>query len=288
MNILLVLDKLGLIDDLEDIDPALFAEAKAAVTNPPAAPVYEYMALWAEETSTARTGSSQWSFGNGATGRIGIKIGDGWEIIEASVHAALARNGAEITVGLVDYQGAQNVTIGALPASLAEGHGTEGNLQRIVALDPALPVPDGAVLGVQTLAVRGSVGNTRAFMRCRRLVGSGSTEVVDPNHGDAPVFTRTLDASEALNRVASDGVSATLRVLPAGSFPMPIASLAFATGAFLGYRNDGDGTMTLSMIGAQLVDTNGALLSLLNVPSGTGVVVTKQADGNWTVEPLSQ
>ena len=135
------------------------------------APLYEYRDVWAEEGGSVNDGQAQWSFGNGATGNIGLPVGAGWEITEIGFHADSASNSAQVSVDVTDFGSGSAVTVATIDVAVADGHGQANNMYRVAEFDPPVVVPDGAVLGFRTRSRSGSVSDARVCVRLRRQVG---------------------------------------------------------------------------------------------------------------------
>ena len=139
-------------------------------------PVYEYRELWAEESGGATANSSEWSFGNGATGFLGLPIDAGWEIVQMGFHADTYPSTATIQVDAMDYSGpapgdAAARTLSSISLEDArDGGGDTNNAYKIVEISPAASVPAG-VLGFITRAMVGAISDVRVYVRLRRQVG---------------------------------------------------------------------------------------------------------------------
>lgn len=150
-------------------------EAIEAAGNSPKA--YEYRDIWAEEGSALRSGSAQFSFGNGATGYMGIPVDAGWEVESMFLMASTYASTAKVKVELMDYSGptpgsAASRAVASISLENArDGGGDTNNAYKIETFDEAVPVVgDIIVLGFITREVTGTVSNVRVGVRLRREV----------------------------------------------------------------------------------------------------------------------
>lgn len=141
-------------------------------------PLYEYRDVWAEESGGADAVSAEWSFGNGATGFIGLPFDAGWELIAISYHADTYPATASISVAVADYQiapsnAATNVLATISLASATDGGGTTNNACKYVDLSGApVTINDKAIIGFRTTEEVGSVSDHRVHARFRRQIGN--------------------------------------------------------------------------------------------------------------------
>ena len=147
-------------------------------------PLYEYKEIWAEESGGANANNSEWSFGNGATGFMGLPIDAGWEVIQMGFMADTYAATATIQVDLMNYGNvASNAganTIASIDlASATDGGGTTNNAYKMVDISPT-PIPvigTATVIGFITRGLSGSVSDSRVLARLRRQVGEYVSEV---------------------------------------------------------------------------------------------------------------
>lgn len=133
------------------------------------APLYEYRDLWVEESAALGANQDEWSFGNGATGSIGLPFSAGWELVELGFQADSANANGNITVALVNYTPAVN-QLATLTVD-GVGQGEPGHAWEIEDLSAApVAIPQG-VIGFRTLARTGSYVDARISARFRRQVG---------------------------------------------------------------------------------------------------------------------
>lgn len=139
--------------------------------------VYEYMDIWAEEGGTLSNGSSQWSFGNGATGNIGLAMSNGWEVIGMGFSCDNYSASTWIEVECIDYVSGNSIAYIEL-INANDGGGSENNARKYEDLTgaPSL-VPNDAILGFRTVHRTGYAADGRVSVRLRRLVGEFVTDV---------------------------------------------------------------------------------------------------------------
>jgi len=138
-------------------------------------PHYEYMTIWAEESGALSDNNAQWSFGNGATGNIGIRIDDGWEIVGASLNFDVGGSAAEaMDVDIMDFQAGAAVLANVSIA--AAGDGQDNNPHEYTAITPTA-VPNGAVIGFRTGDEVGAWSDGRVMVRLRRQDGEYVSDV---------------------------------------------------------------------------------------------------------------
>lgn len=141
-------------------------------------PLYEYRDIWAEEAGGLANNSAQWSFGNGATGFIGLPIDSGWEVVAMGFHSDTGNGATDLTIELVDYTTPSTaaVVISSIDVD-APGDGAVNNLYKYEELATPASVPSGAVLGFRTQEDGGNAGDARAYARLRRQVGEYVSDV---------------------------------------------------------------------------------------------------------------
>lgn len=142
-------------------------------------PHYEYMTIWAEEGGALSDNNTQYSFGNGAVGNIGIRIDDGWEIIGASLHFDTGGSATEsMEVQIKDFQssgGAAAPTLATVTITAAGG-GQDNNSHVYQDITP-VTVPNGAVIGFRTGDEVGTWTDGRVMVRLRRQDGEYVSDV---------------------------------------------------------------------------------------------------------------
>lgn len=136
-------------------------------------PVYEYRDIWAEESGGTNPNNAQWSFGNGATGYIGLPIDAGWEVIQLGFHADTYPSTATIQIDLMSYNtpslAAANTIASVSLTSATDGGGTINNAYKLA--DVSAVVPAG-VVGFITRGATGNISDARVYARLRRQVGT--------------------------------------------------------------------------------------------------------------------
>lgn len=149
------------------------------------AALYEYATIWAEESGATNAGTAEWSFGNGATGFMGLAwdTDSGWEVTAISFHADTYAATATITVDLMNYgntpsNAAANTLASISLASATDGGGATNNAKKWVELPVSVDVPAGAVLGFITRGETGNISDARVAVRLRKYVGEYVTDVV--------------------------------------------------------------------------------------------------------------
>lgn len=141
-------------------------------------PLYEYRDVWAEEGAALNANTDEWSFGNGATGVIGIAVGSGWEAVSMSFHADAHTPPSQVTVNAVDRQNAGAVTIASITLTgPTDGGGQVNNSFKVVEYSPPIPLADNAVVGFRTGTKTGTVNNARVCIRLRRPIGEYVSDV---------------------------------------------------------------------------------------------------------------
>ncbi len=148
-------------------------------------PVYEYRDIWAEEGGGANANNSEWSFGNGATGFMGLPIGQGWEVTGMYFHADTYAATATIQVDLMNYgntpsnAGANTIASISLSSS-TDGGGATNNGYKYETYATPIPVPvtgTHTVIGFITRGQTGNISDMRVGARLRRQVGEYVSEV---------------------------------------------------------------------------------------------------------------
>lgn len=141
-------------------------------------PVYEYRDIWAEESGGANTNSAEWSYGNGATGFMGLPIDDGWEIEAMYYHADTFPSQGRIQVDLMNYgntpsNAAANTITSISVNGATDGGGAVNNAYKYSKLAAAVPIPAAGgvtTIGFITRVVSGNISDHRVGARLRRKV----------------------------------------------------------------------------------------------------------------------
>lgn len=143
-------------------------------------PLYEYRDVWAEEGGGMANSNYQWSFGNGATGLIGLPIDNGWEIFGIYYQADTFPSAANLSVNVVNIKNAaspQLLTTISLTGA-ADGGGQTNNASKFQDVTPPAQVPDNSVIAFQTnIESGGAVGDARVGVRLRRQIGEYVVDV---------------------------------------------------------------------------------------------------------------
>lgn len=163
-------------------------------------PLYEYRDIWAEESGTTDQNSAEWSFGNGATGYIGLPIDEGWEVEAIYAHFDTYPATARIQIDLMNYgmaipgPAAANTITSITFSGSTDGNGATNNAYKYEKLPSPVPVPtiNGfTVLGFITRGESGNISDARVGVRLRRKVGdvlvastSGSSQSLTPSSGE--------------------------------------------------------------------------------------------------------
>lgn len=147
--------------------------------------VYEYRDIWAEEGGGMNADNAEWSFGNGATGFMGLPIDAGWEVeamyFQADTYAATA----SVRVDLMNYgdtpsNAVANTIASVSLASSTDGGGATNNGYKYAPISPPVAIPvTGAstVIGFITRTLAGAISDARVGARLRRPIGEFVTEV---------------------------------------------------------------------------------------------------------------
>lgn len=171
----------AIVDELSGVEDAPHSPEDVGTPvsgSPTGEPVeltsYEYREFWAEESGGLNANSAEWSFGNGATGFIGIPVqGEGWEVFEMWFHADTYPSTASIEVAVCDYMiaassAAANVLSSISLADARDGFGYTNNATKVVRLDKPIALNEKALVGFRTLSLKGSVSDARVGVRIRR------------------------------------------------------------------------------------------------------------------------
>jgi hypothetical protein len=143
-------------------------------------PLYEYRDIWAEENATLANNSTEWSFGAGAEGYIGLPIDSGWEVIAMYFHSD--NNGAadDLTINLIDIATNPSGTAPTIATltMVNSGSGQANNAWGFQdMLSSPVSVPANAVLGFRTGTEVGNIGNARVGARLRRQISEYVSDV---------------------------------------------------------------------------------------------------------------
>lgn len=157
----------------ENIPPSLSIEKED---------LYEYMDIWAEESGQTTANSAEWSYGNGATGFIGIPMEEGWELIQLKLHADTFAAFSVLTVDAMAYPlsspgNAIANTISTISINgSTDGGGSTNNAFKILDITP-VPVPT-CIFGFITRTSTGNSSDVRVAARLRRKSGEYVSNVI--------------------------------------------------------------------------------------------------------------
>ncbi len=120
---------------------------------------YEKIVIWAEESGGMTNNNSQFSFGNGATGSIGVPLVEDWEIYAVSFQADVF-SGAGPDMAVLDM-GDSVTTTTLLTFTAATNPYTE-------ILAAPVPAPAGTGVGFRTVTENGTHSDVRVAAWLRR------------------------------------------------------------------------------------------------------------------------
>ena len=176
-NLVCAQEDLETVTELTVTSPTTFEYVKedgnpvTVTLNTATLPVYAYKTIWAEEGGGGANANYQWSYGNGATGLIGIPVGDGWEITGMFFQADTFPANGQLSVNIVNMKNTP-VVLGVIQLSSAtDGGGQTNNASKYVELATPIVVPDDAVIGFQTNTEVGATGDMRVGVDLRKEVG---------------------------------------------------------------------------------------------------------------------
>lgn len=148
-------------------------------------PLYEYRDIWAEESGGTTANSAEWSFGNGATGFMGLPIDAGWEVFALYFHADTYPATATIQVDLMNYgntpsSAAANTIASIALVSSTDGGGATNNAYKFEVLAAPVEIAvtgNTTVVGFITRGETGAISDARVGARLRRQIGECVTDV---------------------------------------------------------------------------------------------------------------
>ncbi|MGB5818287.1 MAG: hypothetical protein WBG90_02290 [Saonia sp.] len=123
--------------------------------------VYEKIVIWAEENAALANNQLEWSFGNGATGRIGIPLPEAWEAYAVSFNAD--SNGASDSVLMAVIDSNTNTNLFTFTAT-----GNANNMVYTEMLTTPVAIPVGTSIGFRTVTETGNVTDARVAVFLRR------------------------------------------------------------------------------------------------------------------------
>lgn len=147
--------------------------------------LYEYRDIWAEESGATNPNSAEWSFGNGATGFMGLPIDNGWEVVALAFHADTYPATATIQVDLMNYgntpsNAAANTIASISLANATDGGGVTNNAYKYEVLASPIAIPvtgSSTVIGFITRGETGAISDARIYARLRRKIGEYVSDV---------------------------------------------------------------------------------------------------------------
>ena len=113
--------------------------------------------IWAEESAALASAQPEWSYGNGATGNIGIPLPEEWEAYAVSFNAEVFVATDSVTIAVRDTN---------LLTNLLEFTATSGSYTEILATP--VTIPAGTELGFFTVTEVGAVTDARAAVWLRQ------------------------------------------------------------------------------------------------------------------------
>ncbi|MGB5693410.1 MAG: hypothetical protein WBM43_12465, partial [Flavobacteriaceae bacterium] len=122
---------------------------------------YEKIVIWAEENGSLANNQLEWSFGNGATGQIGIPLPEAWEAYAVSFNADA--NGGSDTVTMAVTDSNTNTNLFTFTAS-----GNANNMVYTQILASPVAIPAGTSIGFRTVTESGNVSDARVAVFLRR------------------------------------------------------------------------------------------------------------------------
>ena len=123
--------------------------------------VYEKIVIWAEENGKLSDNNTQWSYGNGATGIIGIPLPEDWEAYAVSFNAD--KNGGTNTVQMAVINSNTDTNLFTFTAS-----GNADNMVYTEILATPVAIPAGTSIGFRTVNETGNVEDARVAVFLRR------------------------------------------------------------------------------------------------------------------------
>jgi len=137
-------------------------------------PIYEKCVIWAEENGALDSNQSEWSFGNGATGNIGITLAEDWEVYAVTFQADVSNAAAtQFQMEIMNF--ATGVIV--LDSIVLPNQGQINNFSSSVTLTTPLNFSAGDVLGFRTDIETGVVSDGRVAAWLRRKVADAITQV---------------------------------------------------------------------------------------------------------------
>ncbi len=123
---------------------------------------YEKIVIWAEEGANLNDNNLEWSFGNSATGQIGIALPEDWEAYAVSVNSQINGTGDSAEIAITNS--VTNTNIFTFTATAT----TVDNMAYTEILATPVAIPAGTSLGFRTVTVTGSFQDIRVAVFLRR------------------------------------------------------------------------------------------------------------------------
>ncbi len=123
---------------------------------------YEKIVIWAEEGGGLNDNFLEWSFGNSASGQIGIPLPEDWEAYAVSLNADV--NGATDTAEIAVIDSNTNTNLFTFTAS-----GNEDNMVYTEILATPVSIPAGTSIGFRTVNETGTIEDVRVAVFLRRI-----------------------------------------------------------------------------------------------------------------------
>ena len=171
-------------------------------------PLYETQEVWAEESGGLNANTSEWSYGNGSTGFIGLPVDAGWEITAMAFHADQFVANTNVTIDTMDYSVvASDATTNTLSSininTSTDGGGITDNTYKWFDLPSPVPIPvngQGAgLVGFITRGLTGASTDSRILYRRRRLIGEYVSDVALPTACDLELGDFTFNPTNRTN-----------------------------------------------------------------------------------------
>lgn len=149
-------------------------------------PLYQYRDIWAEESGGANANNAEWSFGNGATGFMGLPIDDGWEVVALYFNADTYPAAGTISIDLMDFGNTPSNAVANTIANISlvnstDGGGTTNNAYKYETLATPIAIPVTGVsttIGFLTRTATGNISDMRVGAFLRKQVGEYVSDVV--------------------------------------------------------------------------------------------------------------
>nr|CAA6801085.1 MAG: Unknown protein [uncultured Thiotrichaceae bacterium] len=123
--------------------------------------LFEYQNFVVEESSAIQSNQSEWSWANGATGIIGVRVDEGWELISLSFQANVYAANAQAMVRMHDFSNGSTAAATIIAdislTNSTDGGGQTNNAHKIVEFTPTVPIPSNTVVGFRTGCISGNV-----------------------------------------------------------------------------------------------------------------------------------